>query len=175
MKVIRLLVGFTLLIGAGCAPARLSEDWRPIANPVEAPDFTLNQLDGPPVTLSQHRGKVVIMEFWATWCGPCRMSTPSLEAIYREHKGKPVSVLLINAGDDPETIRKWADKRFTAPILLDSEGAVRRQYGISGIPHLFILDRRGRIVYDKSGYGGGLERSLRLIIDQLLNESSAAG
>ena len=164
------LVSLFLMFLCGCGPAQLSEEWQRIANPVEAPDFTLNALSGPPVTLSSLRGRIVIMEFWATWCGPCRMSTPSLEAIYREHRAKPVTVLLINAGDDAEKIRQWAGNRFTAPILLDSEGAVRRQYGISGIPHLFIVDRQGRVVYDKTGYGGGLEQNLRLIIKQLLEE-----
>ncbi len=154
----------------GCGPAQLSDDWQRLPRPVEAPDFTLNALNGPPGTLSSLRGRVVIMEFWATWCGPCRMSTPSIEAIYREHKDKPVSVLLINADEDAGRIREWADNRFTATILLDSEGIVRRQYGVSGIPQLFILDKQLRIAYDKSGYGGGLEQNLRLIIKQLLEE-----
>lgn len=155
----------------GCTPVQLGEEWQRIKDPVEAPDFTLDQLDGPPVALSALRGRVVIMEFWATWCGPCRMSTPSLEAVFREHKDKPVSVLLINAGEDVDTIRRWADRRFTAPILLDRQGNGRRLYGVSGIPQLFILDKQGRIVYDHSGYGGGLEQSLRIIIEQLLGEA----
>ncbi len=159
-----------MFLAVGCSPTHLSEEWQRIANPVEAPDFTLNALSGPPVTLSSLRGRIVIMEFWATWCGPCRMSTPSIEAIYREHKDKPVSVLLINAGEDAAAVREWAGNRFTATILLDIEGTVRRQYGVSSIPQLFVVDKQGHITYDKSGYGGGLEQSLRLVIKQLLEE-----
>ena len=158
-----------VLCADGCEPGGLSNEWHRIEPPVAAPNFTLPQLNGSPVTLSSLRGKVVIMEFWATWCGPCRMSTPSLEAVYREHKDQPVTVLLVNAGETADEIRRWAKQRFTAPILLDTKGAVRRQYGVAGIPKLFVIDQQGRIVYAHSGYGGGLEQSLRTVIKELLH------
>jgi peroxiredoxin len=136
--------------------------------PVEAPAFTLPALDGRSVSLSEYQGQVVIMEFWATWCGPCRGSLPSLEAVYKRERGRGVSVLLINQGEPVATIRKWAGTRFTAPMLLDADGQVSRAYGVHSIPRLFIVDPQGRIVYEHSGYGGGLERNLRLILDDLL-------
>jgi len=153
---------------AGCGPETVGSDWRRLEQPVEAPDFTLAQLDGPPVSLSDYRGRVVIMEFWATWCGPCRMSTPSLEAVYKQHRDKPVTILLVNAGESIEKIRSWTTQRFTAPILLDADGEVQRRYSVGGIPQLFIIDQRGVVIYRHGGYRGGLERNLRLILHELL-------
>jgi len=161
--------GGLLLAGAGCKPAGgLNSEWERVEPPVAAADFTLPQLTGAPVSLSSLRGHPVIMEFWATWCAPCRYSTPSLEAVYRRYKNRGVMVLLINQGESAEQVRAWAGKRFTAPILLDREGAAAGRYGVAGIPRLFIVDREGRIVFDHSGYAGGLERDLHTILDQLL-------
>jgi thiol-disulfide isomerase/thioredoxin len=141
---------------------------------VEAPPFSLARLGGGSVSLADQRGRVVVMEFWATWCGPCRMSTPSLEVIAKRHRDQPVSVLLINAGESAETVRAWTGRKFTAAsILLDADGEVRRRYGVAGIPRLLILDGEGRIVYDHSGYRGGVERNLTLILKQLMAERGA--
>ena len=158
----------------GCSSGGISSDWRRIDPPVAAPDFTLPQLDAAPLTLSQLQGRIVIMEFWATWCGPCRFSLPSLEVIYRRYKDRGVTVLLINQGEAAEPVRRWVHGRFTAPILLDQEQQAGRRYGVQGIPRLFILDRDGRIVYTHAGYGGGLERNVTLILEQLLVPVPAA-
>ena len=108
------------------------------------------------------------MEFWATWCGPCQYSTPSLEQIRRQFKDRGVEVLLINEGESASVVRRWAGKRFTATILLDQDGALGERYGLRGIPHLLVIDQVGEIQYDEEGYGGGLERNLRLILNELL-------
>jgi len=169
-----LALSAALALVCGCGPETIGEDWRPLSPRVEAPDFTLPALEGDDVTLSDYRGRVVIMEFWATWCGPCRMSTPSLEVIAKQHRDKPVTVLLVNAGESPDQIRTWAGKRFTATILLDPDGAAARRYRVEGIPQLFIIDPEGRIIYDHGGYQGGLERNLRNVLDGLLAEREAA-
>jgi len=147
---------------AGCQPA--TSDWPRVETPVSAPDFALPQLDGGTVRLSELTGRVVIMEFWATWCQPCRYSTPSLDVIYRQFKDQGVMVLLINQGEDPETVREWVDGRFEAPILLDRNKAVSYQYRLTGVPTLFVLDRDGNIIYLRGGYRGGLERNLKAIL-----------
>jgi thiol-disulfide isomerase/thioredoxin len=126
-------------------------------------------LDDSTVTLRDLRGHVVIMEFWASWCGPCRMSTPSLDQIYRKYHDRGVSVLLVNAGERRETVERWVKQRFKAPVLLDHDGAVNQRYGVEGIPRLFVIDQAGDIIYDHSGYGGGLEHNLKLIIEELLD------
>ena len=145
-------------------------EWRRIDPAIPAPEFTLPQLDGPRVLLSDYRGQVVIMEFWATWCGPCRFSTPSVDAIYRAYRSRGVTALLINEGESANQVRAWAKRRFVAPILLDEDGQVARQYGLVGIPRLFIVDQAGQIVYDHSGYGGGLEQNLKVILEEMLVE-----
>jgi len=89
--------------------------------------------------------------------------------------GEPVSVLLINAGESPEPIREWTGrKRFAASILLDTDGEVQQRYGVAGIPQLFIIDQRGAVIYRHSGYRGGLERNLRLILRELLAGQEAS-
>ncbi len=162
-----------LLLAGACGSGAIAPEWKRLDPRPAAHEFTLPQLDGPPVTLSAFRGRVVLMEFWATWCGPCRYSTPSLDAIFKAYRGRGVSVLLINVGESPEQVRAWAKRRFTAPILLDRDGQVVNEYGVSGIPRLFIVDREGRIVYDHGGYRGGLEQNLRLILKELLTEGGA--
>lgn len=159
---------FTLLLG-GCGPERITSDWQHFNPPLEAPPFTLPTLEGSSVSLSDLRGRVVLVEFWATWCGPCRFSLPSLEVIYKRYRDRGVTALLINEGEKPETITKWAERRFTATILLDQSAEVGRQYGVEGLPRLFVLDQDGRIVYAHAGYGGGLEQNLTLILNQLLD------
>ena len=164
-----LVAGVCALPIGGCESSTISSDWKRIEPPVAAPDFTLPQLDATSVTRADLHGRIVVMEFWATWCGPCRFSLPSLEVIYRRYRQRGVTVLLINEDDATEKVRAWAQRRFTAPILLDQEGRVGQAYGVQGIPRLFIVDHTGQLVYVHEGSGGGLEHNLTLILDQLLN------
>ena len=136
-----------------------------------APDFALPQLDGQTVSLSGLRGRVVLIEFWATWCGPCRFSLPSLDVIFKRYRDRGVTVLLVNQGEEAGKVLAWAGRRFTAPILLDRDGQVGTRYGVQGIPRLFIVDAEGRVAYEHQGYGGGLERNLTLILDERLASS----
>lgn len=164
------IAGIVLLTICGCAPKTVTDDWHRVDPPISAPDFTLSQLDAGAVSLSDLRGKVVIMEFWATWCGPCRFSMPSLDVVYKRFRDRGVTVVLVNEGEPAPRVRQWAGTRFTAPILLDEDTQVGRLYHISSIPRLFIVNQDGQLVYEHSGYGGGLERNLTLILDELLAE-----
>lgn len=163
-----------LLVAGGCKTETIGADWHRITPPAEAPDFVLQQLDGSTVKLSDLRGRVVVMEFWATWCGPCRYSLPSLDVIAKKYKDREVTVLLINQDETPEVVREWIGHRITAPILLDAGSHVARQYEVDSIPRLVVLDREGRMLYLHQGYGGGLERNLSLILDGLLGEPNHA-
>ena len=154
-------------MSAGCTSETVGPEWTRLDPPIPAPEFTLPQLDGKAVRLSDYRDHVVIMEFWATWCGSCRQSTPSLDVIYRRYRDRGVTVLLINEGEPAARVRAWVERRFAAPILLDEEGRVAKLYRLSGLPRLLIIDH-GRMLYDRSGYHGGLEQNLSLILDDLL-------
>lgn len=168
MKKAGLIVGVMLLVGCGCGSKTIGPDWKRIEPGVLAEDFTLPQLGGGSVKLSDLRGRIVIMECWATWCGPCRFSLPSLELIYRRYRDRGVTVLLLNQGEKANQIQRWAEKRFTAPILLDATGSVAARYKVDGIPRLFIVGQDGQLVYEHAGYGGGLEHNLTLILDGML-------
>ena len=166
--------GATLVLISGCGgQGGITSDWRRIDPPVAAPEFTLPQLDGKLVSLSDLRGRVVVMEFWATWCGPCRFSLPSLEVIGKRYRDQGVTVLLVNQGESAQQVRRWAKQRFTSPILLDENSRVGHGYGVRGMPRLVIVDQRGRVVYEHEGYGGGLEVNLSRILDSLLTEEPA--
>lgn len=117
-----------------------------------APDFALWSLDGQTVRLSDFRGRVVLINFWATWCGPCRGEMPEIEAVYRQFKDQDFMVLAINEENTSlDEARKLArdfrdELDLTFPILLDGpDGQVFRQYRLYGLPSSFIVDKEGVI------------------------------
>lgn len=103
-----------------------------------APDFTLNTLDGEAVTLSELRGRPVFINFWATWCGPCRIEMPAIERAYQEHAGEGLTVLAVNLTDvdDVASVSTFVDElNLTFPILLDVDGYVSGElYRVPGLP-----------------------------------------
>ena len=161
------------LLAVGCESPGMDSGWRRVDPPRAAPPFTLDQLNGPPVSLSGLKGRIVVMDFWATWCGPCRFSLPSLEVIAKRYRGRGVTVLLVNLDEAPEKVRAWVERRYTTPILLDAGAKVANQYGVQSLPQTFVLDAEGRIVWAHQGYGGGLEDTLSRILDELLAPASA--
>ena len=110
-----------------------------------APDFTLTDLDGNQVTLSEHRGKKVILNFWATWCPPCRAEMPDLERLAHDHEST-LTVLLIDLEEGEEQIRPFLDDiGVTLVPLLDSDAAVATMYRVAALPTSLIIDEEGVI------------------------------
>jgi peroxiredoxin/outer membrane lipoprotein-sorting protein len=133
-----------------------------------APDFSLQSLDGKTYKLSDLKGKVVLIDFWATWCGPCREELPSIEKLHKEFSGKGLVVLGIN-DEDKEKVQQFVNQqKLTFPTLLDSGGAVARTYKVNAIPRVILIDKDGKIVKDITGYYPENEKILRELITKLL-------
>jgi peroxiredoxin len=109
-------------------------------------DFTLADLDGKPWTLKEQRGKVVLLNFWATWCPPCRKEMPDLEKLYQQFKGQDLVILAISDEDPGKVLPFVAQQKVTYPILLDPGRKVNGLFQIQGIPKTFVYDRNGKLV-----------------------------
>jgi thiol-disulfide isomerase/thioredoxin len=111
-----------------------------------APDFTLLDLEGKEVRLGEFRGKVVFVNFWATWCPPCRAEMPDIESLYQEHKDKGLVVIGIDISESEATVRQFVQRGgYSWTFVLDSDGAVAASYNIRAIPTSFFIDREGVI------------------------------
>ena len=111
-----------------------------------APPFTLKGVKGSTVSLASYKGKVVLLDFWATWCRPCRIEMPRVEALYKEFKARGLVVFGIDYAEDPATVKAFLAKNpYTIPILLDVKGDAGRLYQAEGIPTLVVIGKDGRI------------------------------
>ena len=138
-----------------------------------APDFTLDTLQGEQVKLSSLRGKVIVVNFWTTWCPPCRAETPALERSYEAYKDSDVVVLGVNLTDQDslKEVESFVHEfGLTYPILLDRDGAVGLLYQLSGLPTTFFINREGIIRTVVIG-GPMSETSIRSKIESLLKEA----
>lgn len=112
-----------------------------------APDFTLPLVGGEAVSLASHLGKdVVVLDFWASWCPPCREGLPVLDRVARAHAGQPVAVYGVNIREGKNLVTEFATaNKLSLPILLDNTGVVADDYGVSGIPQTVVIDRSGKV------------------------------
>lgn len=111
-----------------------------------APDFTLETLDGEPVTLSELRGQPVVMNFWASWCGPCRAEMPELQRLHDRLAEAGVVVLGVNQGESPETVARYREEiGVDFPAVLDRRTGVSQKYLVNSLPTTFFVDREGVI------------------------------
>jgi thiol-disulfide isomerase/thioredoxin len=111
----------------------------------KAPNFKLRNLNGRVVTLDQYKGKVVLLDFWATWCGPCRMTMPLLERLQKEYP-KGMTLLAINLQEPEDVVRDYVrEQKIDSEVLLDEDGVVGSAYGADMIPMQVLIDKEGNI------------------------------
>jgi cytochrome c biogenesis protein CcmG/thiol:disulfide interchange protein DsbE len=138
--------------------------------PVTAPDFELQDLDGKTVTLSSLKGHPVLLDFWATWCGPCRMSIPLVQKFYQAHKQDGLMVLGLNTDEDRSGVYSFV-KHFgmTYPVLYAGNGPVAESYGVEGIPTFIFIDKAGRITRRFEGFGLSMADAWEAELQRQLN------
>lgn len=151
----------------------LAADWAhaTLAAAAKAPDFTLPSNGGPNLRLQEQRGRVVMVNFWATWCGPCRVEMPHLNRLYEKYRGSGFVVLGVNIDEEPRKAADLAARlglRF--PVLFDADKKVSRLYDLSAMPSTVLIDRDGRVRHIHRGYRDGYEDIYEKQIRELLKE-----
>lgn len=174
--VVLTLVG--LLIGAGWL---LRDRFMPVDVGSEAPHFEATSLAGDPVDLDNLRGKVVLLNVWATWCGPCREEMPSLQALYEDYGPRGLEIVAVSI-DAPQGLRDRGGKlggnvsafaeemQLTFPIWLNQSGDIYQTYRMTGVPETFVIDRFGYIVAKRIGAWDWNAPERRALFDRLLEE-----
>jgi peroxiredoxin len=118
-----------------------------------APDFTLETLDGETVQLEDYAGEVVLINFWASWCPPCKAEMPDLQRYYEAYRDEGFVILGVNASEERGAVEAFvADHDITFPVAIDSTQEMMGEYGVTGLPSSFFVDREGRIL----GYWPGV-------------------
>ena len=150
---------------------------RPVKPGDPAPDLHLPRIEarghiGPgSLSLSSYRGRVTVLDFWATWCGPCRESMPTVERVIEEQPGPPPAILSVclDGGERPRKARQLADELAPQADLVADSGKAANLYGVSTIPHILVIDPEGRVVWMVRGFPGS-----QALADQLGRALAAA-
>ena len=136
-----------------------------------APAFQLGSNGGKQVSLDSLKGKIVLVNFWASWCGPCRKEMPVLEQLNRQYHNKGVSLLGVNVEPDSSAATDWLKATpVSFPILFDVDSKVSKLYQVEGMPNTVILDRKGNVRYIHRGYQPGAENEYLDQIRALIRE-----
>lgn len=143
-------VGATVTVVVALLMTGLARDPSVIASPLvgrAAPNFTLPQLDGPPVTLSRLRGQVVVINFWASWCAECQVEQAALDQTWRQFQDSGVVVLGVNFEDSTGAARSYVRTQgVTYPVVEDAGSQTALAYGLRGVPETFVVNQSGRVV-----------------------------
>ena len=139
--------------------------------PAAAPAFTLQSTNGQQVSLAQFKGDVVMINFWASWCGPCREEMPVLEKLYTKYKPMGFTMIGVNVEPDSSLAAKWLTATpVSFPILFDTKSEVSKLYSVAGMPSTVIIDRKGNLRWLHRGYKDGDENEYLNQIRALVRE-----
>ncbi len=142
-----LWIGISLILGVALVACGGQAGQSQNAGEGVAPDFSLNDLNGQQVTLSQFRGKPVMLNFWASWCGPCRVELPEIQALHQAHDKGDVVILGVDFGEQADTVRSFAQENgLTYRILTDENSTISRLYHVPGLPTTVFVNKQGQIV-----------------------------
>jgi len=139
---------------------------------VQAPAVSLAALEGGRFDLARHRGRLVFLDFWATWCAPCKDSIPLVQRFRRGHPG--VDVVSVDVGEAPEFVRTYAAKLKMAYVVLDPDETVAHAFGVSGYPTLVAVDGTGRVRARWIGFDPDIEREMAAAVKQYGSARKAA-
>lgn len=133
--------------------------------------FKLNDPKGNEVTLESLKGRVVLLDFWATWCGPCKAAMPAIQKLHEKYADKPVTIIGVNCWEqkDEAAVKYMEKQKFTYTLLLKGDD-LAKEYGISGIPTLILIDKEGKVLHTGVGFGPGEEEHLAELIDKELSK-----
>lgn len=141
------------------------------ASATSAGDFALPARDGGTVRLSELRGQVVMINFWATWCGPCRQEMPLLQQLYGKYEPLGFTLLGVNVEPDSTQAQDWLKKvPVTFPILFDRDNKVSAQFGVEAMPSTVLIDREGNVRHIHRGYKAGDESTYADLVRSLVKE-----
>ena len=158
------------------APAGSPATITPVGEHPPAPDFTLTTLSGASLSLAELRGKVVLLNFWATWCVPCRKEMPAIEALYQRYKDRGLEVLAISLDKVSAAVVEAFvhEMGVTYRVALDPSWATARTYAVRAVPATFLIDRAGNVVLRELGERDWMEEAKQQKVEELLQESGAA-
>ena len=142
-----------------------------LAGPTPAPHFRLDSMAGAPVSLDQYKGQVVMINFWASWCGPCRTEMPILDKLHAKYKPMGFTMIGVNVEPDSSLAATWLKSTpVSFPILFDTKSEVSKLYAVAGMPSTVIIDRKGNLRWLHRGYKAGDENEYLNQIRALVRE-----
>lgn len=169
--ILPVLVLSTLLGCAGGRTGKAEAASHPLARK-PAPDVEVKLASGGPFHPRDAAGKVLVLDFWATWCAPCKASFPKVDAIYQKHAAKGLMVVAINEDEEPDKVPPFlAEVKPSFTIAYDNKGKAAEAFGVETMPSSFIIDRRGVVRYAHSGYHPDDAATIESEIEELLAEA----
>jgi len=162
---LKFILGIWVIVLVLVAPSFADED-----PPVNAPEFSLASLEGRELTLNDYRGKYLLVNFWATWCGPCKVEMPSLELLYRKFQKRNFAMIAVsNDIFGAQVVKPYIQaQNFTFPVGLDPKLKVSNQFGVISLPTTFLIDPQGKIIGVLNGAENWADPKTLLYFDQLL-------
>ena len=172
MRIVRAIAAVALAAGSLGALAEVA--FKPWKGKATLP-LAGNDIEGRPVDLKSMQGRVLVVNFWATWCEPCRDEMPSLQRLRAKLAGQPFEVITVNFGESLEKIAQFiGNEKVTLPVLLDTQKDAAKDWGVGGLPMTFLVDAKGRVRYSVFGERDWSEGPSLALVEKLVAEAPRA-